>query len=117
MSTLRVVQLGAGTARRTIATGEESPGDEDAALLRVAVLEFLRAYADRLSADPGTEDLFAAYRGWLTEAVALYSTGAPERIAPYMRAGALLDAELELASARASGLLDDSSRPDRTSST
>jgi len=110
MSTLRVVQLGTGTARRAIATGEESSGDQDAALLRVAVLEFLRAYADRLSADPGTEDLIGAYRVWLTEAVALYSAGAPERIAPYMRAGALLDAELELASARESGLLDDSSK-------
>lgn len=113
MSTLGMVRVGTTAARTAIDTAAAAAGDQDAALMRVTVLEFLRAYADRLTADAGAEDLLAAYRAWLAAAVAFYASGDPDQVPVYTRAGALLDAEVELSEARAAGLLDGPALRDR----
>lgn len=105
MSITRMIEVGAATAKAAIQTAAESGGDSDAALMRVGVLEFLRAYAERLPRKGAPEPLLAAYQAWLDMAVRLFSEGDESLVDEYMNRVDALAAELDraLASADAPG--------------
>ena len=64
------------------------------------MLAFLHSHASQVDADPDAGDLLIAYREWLDTAIELFSTGDEARIRDYMRRGAVLGAEMEMAEAR-----------------
>ena len=105
MSVFRLVQVSVASAQAAINTASAWPDDADATVMRVGVLEFLRAHASRVEAQGDDVMLIASYREWLEIAVAVYSTGKEEYIPEYMRRAGLLTAELELAEARTDGRL------------
>ena len=105
MSIVRLVEVGAASAQAAVETAAASGGDPDAAVMRVGVLEFLRVHASRVEAEAEDAKLVDAYRSWLEIAVEIYSTGDEALVPEYTRRGALLSAELELAAARAGGML------------
>jgi hypothetical protein len=92
-----MVELGAAVAQTAIETAAATPGDDDAALLRLGVLEFLRAYAESIHTESDEEPLVRAYQDWLKTAVELYSTGDESLVPKYMRRGEALRSELERA--------------------
>lgn len=99
MSTLRMVQVGITAAQAAIDTAGQYPDDLDAAQLRVGVLAFLHSHAVSAPADPGSENLLAAYHDWLDTATSLFSTGDSAMIREYMRRGGILGAEVEISTA------------------
>lgn len=99
MSIVRAIEVGAATAQTVIEISANAGADPDVAGLRVGVLELLRLHASEATAEPGYDDLLAAYRGWLETAVALYNTGDESKIREYMHRGAVLSAELDMAAA------------------
>jgi hypothetical protein len=105
MSILGLVQVSFASAKAAIDTATAVPGDPDAAVIRVGVLEFLRVHASRVQAKGDDAKLVDAYRAWLEIAVEVYGTGKEDLVPEYMRGAGLLTAELELAEARADGRL------------
>ena len=105
MSIFRLVQVSFASAQAAIDTASAVPGDADAAVMRVGVLEFLRVHASRVEAERDDARLVNSYRAWLEIAVEVYSSGKEDLVPEYMRRGGLLTAELELAEARVDGRL------------
>jgi hypothetical protein len=105
MSILGLIEVSFASAKTAIDASTAMPGDLDAAVLRVGVLEFLRVHASRVQANGGDAKLVDAYRSWLDSAVEVYATGKEDLVPEYMRRAGLLTAELELAEARADGRL------------
>lgn len=94
MSISRMIEVGAATAQVAIQTAADSGGDADAALLRVGVLEFLRAYAARFTPNGGEESVLAAYKDWLDVAVRLYSQGDESLVDEFIERAETLAGEL-----------------------
>lgn len=103
MSVLEIVQVGAATAKTAIDAADEVAG-VDAHIIRLGILHFLHEHALTLAAELDAQ-LLQAYRSWLGVALEMYRKDGLVRIPDYMRAAGLLNAELQLAEARANGTL------------
>lgn len=100
-----MIEVGTAAAQGAGMASDAAVGDVDAAVLRVAILDFLRQYASGIDVEGTDVDLLAAYRDWLEVAVRLWGTGDEALVSEYVRRGAILTAEMELAAARESGRL------------
>jgi hypothetical protein len=98
MSVHDMVKIGALAANAVIDLAADTE-DGEVAGLRLGLLEFLRLHAANIKETDEVPELLGAYRDWLRTAVDLYSTGDLSLLREYMRRGALLRAELELAEA------------------
>ncbi|MGH3645825.1 MAG: hypothetical protein ACRDTM_01385 [Micromonosporaceae bacterium] len=98
MSTVLLVEVGAAAAQAAIRVATGSDGDSDAGALCVGLLEFLRVHAVEVAEGGEYPDLLDAYREWLEITVEMYSTGDESKVREYTRRGAILGAEIDLAS-------------------
>ena len=103
MSTLNLVRVGVTTARAAIDAAAAIEPDLGAAQVRLGVLAFLHSHSGSVAAEPGREHLVTAYREWLDTATALFSEGGEGLAREYMRRGAVLGAEIELAGIELAG--------------
>jgi hypothetical protein len=101
MTIARVVDTGTATAQAAIDGASRAPGDKDAALLRVGVLDLLHTHAHGLEAEGGDDAaLTKAYQDWLDVALALYTTGDEALVDEYMRRASDLQARMDKAAGR-----------------
>jgi len=101
MTIARIADMGTTVAQAAIDTAAAAGGDRDTLLLRVGVLEFLKAHAEPLTATGDDARLLDAYRSWLEVAIVIYSTGDEDLVAEYTRRAEALQALMDDAAARA----------------
>jgi hypothetical protein len=100
MSILRAVQVGATTAQAAIDAVEQFGADANTLLLRLGVVKLLNIQQEDLNAEGEEEPLLAAYRDWIDVALRYYAPDPDADLREYVRAAAVLSAELRIASLR-----------------
>lgn len=103
MTIARVVDVGTATAQACIDAVAEAGADRDAIVMRVGVLEFLKAHVADVWATGEEAALLDAYRAWLDIAIAVYSTGDESLVDAYETRARALQQAMERAGSRAAG--------------